>query len=179
MSSPPASPRCPSSLPRGCCSCVACSDGGARPSPSAAERGSAAPRLPTKLTVGLGYIPSVQFAPFYLADQKGYYKQAGLEVKFQNKIDPDLVTLVGQGAIDVGISDGTSVIPAVSQGIPVRYIATLYGKFPSIVFAKSSTGITDAADLKGRQASGSRAATGRRGSCSRHCSVRPSSRPTT
>ena len=26
--------------------------------------------------------------------------------------------------------DGTSVIPAVSQGIPVRYIATIYGKFP-------------------------------------------------
>ncbi len=27
----------------------------------------------TKLVVGLGYIPSVQFAPFYLAQQKGYY----------------------------------------------------------------------------------------------------------
>src|SRR5207342_2154977 len=92
-----------------------------------------------------------QFAPFYLADQQGYYDEAGLDVEFQNKIDPDLVTLVGQGAIDVGISDGTSVIPAVSQGIPIRYIATLYGKFPSIVFAKSSAGITDASDLKGKR----------------------------
>jgi len=104
-----------------------------------------------KLTVGLGYIPSVQFAPFYLADQAGYYRDAGLEVAFQNKIDPDLVTLVGQGALDVGISDGTSVIPAVSQGIPIRYLATLYGKFPSIVFAKSSARITNASDLKGRK----------------------------
>ena len=101
--------------------------------------------------MGLGYIPSVQFAPFYLADQAGYYRDAGLEVEFQNKIDPDLVTLVGQGSIDVGIADGTSVIPAVSQGIPIKYVATLYGKFPSIVFAKSSTGITDASDLKGRK----------------------------
>ena len=106
---------------------------------------------PTKLVVGLGYIPSVQFAPFYLADQAGYYEDAGLEVEFQNKIDPDLVTLVGQGAIDVGIGDGTSVIPAVSQGIPVQYIATIYGKFPSIVFAKTSSGITTAADLKGKK----------------------------
>ncbi len=105
----------------------------------------------TSLVVGLGYIPSVQFAPFYLADRAGYYRDAGLDVTFQNKIDPDLVTLVGQGAIDVGLADGTSVIPAVSQGIPVRYMATIYRDFPSIVFAKASSGIASAADLKGRR----------------------------
>ncbi len=105
----------------------------------------------TKLVVGLGYIPSVQFAAFYLAQVNGSYAAAGLDVTFQNKIDPDLITLVGQGAIDVGIADGTSVIPAVSQGIPVRYVATLYGKFPSIVFTKASSGIGTAADLKGKK----------------------------
>ena len=70
---------------------------------------------------------------------------------FQNKIDPDLVTLVGQGSIDVGLADGTSVIPAVSQGIPIKYVATIYGQFPSIVFAKASTGIRTAADLAGKK----------------------------
>jgi NitT/TauT family transport system substrate-binding protein len=106
---------------------------------------------PVALTVGLGFIPSVQFAPFYLADQAGYYEEAGLQVEFQNKIDPDLVTLVGQGSIDVGLADGTSVIPAVSQGIPIKYVATIYGKFPSIVFAKTSSGIATAADLAGKK----------------------------
>ena len=105
----------------------------------------------TKLVVGLGYIPSVQFAPFYLAEQKGYYKDAGLAVEFQSKSDDNLIPLVGQGAIDVGIGDGTSVIPAVSQGIPVRYIATIYGKFPNVVFAKAASGIKAAADLKGKK----------------------------
>ena len=117
---------------------------GSPPAPSASA-------APVKLVVGLGYIPSVQFAPFYYADQAGYYADAGLSVEFQNKIDPDLITLVGQGAIDIGIGDGTSVIPAASQGIPVKYIATLYGQFPDIVFAKASSGITSAADLKGRK----------------------------
>jgi len=106
---------------------------------------------PIALTVGLGYIPSVQFAPFYYADQQGYYRDAGLEVTFQNKIDPDLVTLVGQGALDIGVADGTSVIPAVSQGIPIKYIATIYGTYPSIVFAKSSSGIKTAHDLAGKK----------------------------
>lgn len=106
---------------------------------------------PTALTVGLGFIPSVQFAPFYLADQAGYYAEAGLEVEFQNKIDPDLVTLVGQGSVDIGLADGTSVIPAVSQGIPIRYVAAIYGRFPSIVFAKASSGIDAPADLAGKR----------------------------
>ncbi|HLX35467.1 MAG TPA: ABC transporter substrate-binding protein [Candidatus Limnocylindrales bacterium] len=105
----------------------------------------------TELTVGLGYIPSVQFAPFYYAQSQGYYRDGGLIVTFQNKIDPDLVTLVGQGSIDIGVADGTSVIPAVSQGIPIQYVATVYGTFPNVVLAKTGSGITTAADLKGRK----------------------------
>lgn len=105
----------------------------------------------TKLNVGLGYIPSVQFAPFYFAQQAGYYTDAGLEVTLDHRTDTDVVVLVGQGALDIGVADGTSVIPAVSNGIPVQYIATVYGTYPSIVFAKASSGIATAADLKGRK----------------------------
>jgi NitT/TauT family transport system substrate-binding protein len=127
-------------------------------SPGGSDSGSAAASpsttgsvTPTSLTVGLGYIPNVQFAPFYLADQKGYYAAEGLKVAFQNEIDANLVPKVGQGQVDLGLADGTSVIPAVSQGIPLKYVATIYGKFPSIVFSKASTGITSAASLKGRK----------------------------
>jgi NitT/TauT family transport system substrate-binding protein len=104
-----------------------------------------------ELRIGLGYVPDVQFAQFYLADRAGYYRDAGLEVTFENKLDPELITLVGQGAIDIGIADGTSVIPAVSQGIPVRYVFTVYADFPSIVFAKASSGIRTPADLAGKK----------------------------
>jgi putative riboflavin transport system substrate-binding protein len=113
--------------------------------------GSGGPTPPMALTVGLGYIPSVQFAQFYLAQQAGYYRDAGLEVTFQNKIDPDLVTLVGQGSVDIGLADGTSVIPAASQGIPVKYVATIYAQNPNVVLAKASSGIKTAADLKGKR----------------------------
>ncbi len=118
---------------------------------AAACAGSSATPAATPLTVGLGYIPSVQFAQFYLADRAGYYKDAGLTVTLQNKIDPDLITLLGQGAVDIGSGDGTSVIPAVSQGIPVVYTSTLYGRFPAVVLAKAGSGITAAADLKGKR----------------------------
>ncbi len=124
---------------------------GAPASGGPAASSSAGSGTLTHLTIGLGYIPSVQFAQFYLAQQAGYYRDAGLDVTFENKVDPDLVVLVAQGALDAGIADGTSVIPAVSQGIPIKYVATIYGTFPNIVFAKASSGITTAADLKGKR----------------------------
>ncbi len=118
---------------------AACGSAQATPTPSL-----------TPLTVGLGYIPSVQFAQFYRAQQQGYYRDAGLEVTFQNEIDPNLITLIGQGAIDIGMADGTSVIPAAGQGIPIRYAATIYAQFPSIVMATAEAGIASAADLRDR-----------------------------
>ena len=125
----------------------AAADPSRTPSPQVTQGGSAR----TELTVGLGFIPSVQFAQFYLAHQRGYYRDAGLEVTFQNQIDPDLIRLTGQGAVDISLADGTSLIPAVSQGIPVRYIATIYADFPNVVFAKAGTGVSSPADLAGRR----------------------------
>ena len=110
---------------------------------------SASPSELTELTVGLGFIPSVQFAQFYFADAAGYYADAGLDVTFQNKVDPELITLLARGNVDIGVADGTSVIPAVSQGIPVVYGATIYGRDPNVVFSLSSSGIDTAADLAG------------------------------
>lgn len=101
------------------------------------------------LSVGLGYIPSVQFAPFYLARTSGMYADAGLEVTLQNQIDPDLITLIGQGAVDIGLADGTSVIAAGSQGIPIRYVASIYARFPSVIVADAAKGIATPADLAG------------------------------
>ena len=109
------------------------------------------PAVLTKLTVGLGYIPSIQFAPFYLAQDEGLYRKAGLDVTFQNGNDQDLIPLTGAGKIDIALADGTSVVPAVGQGIPGQYVATIYGQFPNIIFAKASANIKTPADLKGKK----------------------------
>lgn len=102
-------------------------------------------------TAGLGYIPSVQFAPFYLAQTSGMYADAGLDVTLLNQIDPDLISLIGQGAVDIGLADGTSVIAARSQGIPIRYVASVYARFPSVVVANAAAGITAPSDLAGKR----------------------------
>ncbi len=133
---------------------VGCNAQPATPQPSVAPSTDGSPEpstTPTSLTVGLGFIPSVQFAQFYRADQAGYYDEAGLDVTFRHGTDYDVVALVGQGELDLGLADGTSVIPAVSNGIPIRYVTTIYGRFPSVVFAKASSGIDRAQDLAGKK----------------------------
>jgi putative riboflavin transport system substrate-binding protein len=143
---PTTSPAGPTGTPSGIPSA------GGTSSASPGEGSSEGPsQTPVALNVGLGFIPSVQFAPFYLAEQAGYYDAAGLDVSFRHGTDYDVIALVGEGELDLGLADGTSVIPAVSQGIPIKYVATIYGRFPSVVFAKASSGIADAADLKGRK----------------------------
>jgi NitT/TauT family transport system substrate-binding protein len=120
----------------------------ASPTPSASPSASS---TAVQLTVGLGYIPGVQFAPFYLAQQSGAYAAGGLDVTLQNQIDPDLISLVGSGGLDLALADGTSMIPAVSQGIPVRYLATIYGVLPNVVIARTDAGIMSPADLVGKR----------------------------
>lgn len=121
---------------------VGCGSGGPTGSPTAAPL--------TKLTVGLGYIPSVQFAQFYRAKVQGYYEEAGLDVTFQNGNDANLITLIAQGANDIGMADGTSVIPAVGQDIPIRYVATIFARFPNVVITGAGSGIDTVADLRGK-----------------------------
>src|SRR5579875_3838287 len=91
------------------------------------------------ISLGMGYIPSVQFAPFYVAAQKGYYRQAGLNVTFNYSLSPNLLQLVAEGKIDFANADGTDAIAAVAQGLPLEYVLAEYQRFPVAIFALSKS----------------------------------------
>lgn len=101
------------------------------------------------LTVGMGYIKSVQFAPFYVAQARGYYRQAGLNVHFQYAIEPDLLRLASQGKVDLVNAGGDEVLAAGAQGLHVTYVMTEYSRFPSALFSLKSSRIRTPAQLRG------------------------------
>lgn len=105
----------------------------------------------TPVTLAMGYIPSVQFAPFYVAQQKGYFTDAGLDVTFRYGFETDLLKLVGANELQFMIGSGEEVILGRSQGLPVRYVMRWYRKFPVVLFAKADKGIATPADLIGKQ----------------------------
>jgi NitT/TauT family transport system substrate-binding protein len=129
---------------------------GPTPAPTAAP--TAAPATPVamqKVTIALGYLPDVQFAPFYLALNKGYYAAEGLDVTLQNGIAPDLIKQLGDGTGDVNFAvvSGDELIPARLQGIPVIYAMTWYRQYPVAAVSIEGKGPTlkTPADLKGKR----------------------------
>lgn len=74
------------------------------------------------LTVGM--IPVAHFAPVYIAQKEGFFREEGLEVKTQ-KIQnaASIVPSVINGQLSFGTSSGTPFINAVSKNLPVRAVA--------------------------------------------------------
>lgn len=105
----------------------------------------------TKIRLPLGYIANIQFAPLYAAVEKGFFKEAGMEVEFDYSFETDGVKLVGAGELPFAVVSGEQVLLARSQGIPVTYVAAWYQKYPISVVSKGGLGIASPQDLKGRR----------------------------
>ncbi|MHA0035395.1 ABC transporter substrate-binding protein [Deinococcus sp. PESE-13] len=100
------------------------------------------------VTIGLGYVPNVQFTPFYVADRLGYFGAEGLNVKFQHGYISELMPLLLQGKLDFVVGDPEDAIFARNQGAPVKYALAMYQKSPVTLF--SLTPLSGAASLKGK-----------------------------
>ncbi len=109
------------------------------------------PAGPTVVRLPMGYIPNAQYAPFYVAVEKGYFAAEGIQIDFDYKFETDGVKLVGANALPFAVVSGEQVVLARAQGLPVKYVAQWYHTFPVAVFSLASSGIRTPADLKGKR----------------------------
>ena len=105
----------------------------------------------THIRLPMGYIANIQYAPFYMAVEKGYFRDAGIELEFDYDFETKGVELVGAGELPFAVVSGEQVLLARAQGLPVTYIAAWFQQFPVSVIARSDLEVLIPQDLKGKK----------------------------
>jgi NitT/TauT family transport system substrate-binding protein len=111
-----------------------------------------APPAPTKVTLQLKWVTQAQFAGYYCAQAKGYYRDEGLEVTLKPggpQITP--AQEVASGKAEFGVSWMSSLLTMREQGADLVNIAQVMRRSGTTEITWKDSGITSIAQLRGKR----------------------------
>ena len=120
--------------------------------PQAGAQASRRPAAPTKMTLQLQWVTQSQFAGYYAAVDKGFYRDEGLDVTIKVgavEIVPQQV--VATGGADFGIAWLPKVLASREQGAKLVNIAQVFQRSGTLEIAWKDSGITRPGDWKGKR----------------------------
>ncbi len=103
------------------------------------------------IKLGVGFVPNVQFAPFYIGIEKGFFAEEGIDLSLDYGFENDYLKLVGTDAMQFMIGSSDQLVLGRAQGLPVVYIMNWYTQYPVTIFAKTEAGIVEPTDLAGKR----------------------------
>ena len=104
-----------------------------------------------KVTIQLKWVAQAQFAGYFVAKEKGFYKDAGLDVTIKAG-GPDVAPpqVIAGGGADVVVDWMPSALASREKGVPLVNISQTYKKSGLMLTCRAETGIKKPADLKGK-----------------------------
>ncbi len=104
-----------------------------------------------QFTVALDFYVNPDHAGIFTALDRGYFADAGLDVKTQVPSDPSApIRQVAAGRADLAISYEPEVLLAREQGLPVKAVAAIVGQPLTSLISLPEAGIASIADLRGK-----------------------------
>lgn len=104
-----------------------------------------------KVTVRLAWLHQAQFSGFYVAKEKGFYKEAGLDVELKEYEDGlDILQELNAGKVQFSVATPLEILTAIERGDNVKAIAVIYQTAPLAFASLSSANITTPADFRGK-----------------------------
>lgn len=104
------------------------------------------------LTVGLTYIPNIQFAPFYVAAELGYFADEGLDVTLRHHgASESLFGALASGEEDVVNAGADEMLQAYAADVPVVTTGIMYQEYPVLLIVPEDSEIETLADMEGRR----------------------------
>ncbi|WP_198969644.1 ABC transporter substrate-binding protein [Xylophilus sp. ASV27] len=112
---------------------------------------TAAAQAKEKFTFSLNWFAVGDHAAYWVALDKGYYAQRGLDVTLENsKGSGDSIAKVDTGRADAGLADAVPVISAISRGARVKMVGMVFDRTPMTFFSRADSPLLKPKDLEGR-----------------------------
>jgi NitT/TauT family transport system substrate-binding protein len=112
---------------------------------------SASANAADKVTIQLKWVTQAQFAGYYVAQEKGFYKAADLDVTIKPG-GPDIAPeqVLAAGGADVIVDWMTAALAAREKGVPLTNIAQIFQREGLELTCLKSSGVKSPKDFKGR-----------------------------
>jgi ABC-type nitrate/sulfonate/bicarbonate transport system substrate-binding protein len=107
-----------------------------------------------KVSLLLDWKPNTNHTGFFVARDKGYFSDVGLDVTIVNPSPTSGTVLVGSGKADFGVSYANNLIHAQESNVPVVAIAAIVQPDSSCFIWRESSGIKSIKDFEGKRYAG-------------------------
>lgn len=129
---------------------VSCGDDAADGSRTGPTETSAATGAPTPVTLYLDFFVDGVHAPFFVAEEKGYFEEEGLDVTIEpGQGSADAVRVAASGRSELALADASTVVSAIATGAGVKSVGVLLRQMPGVTVVRADSGIRAPADLVG------------------------------